>query len=131
MDGTMSFTALKNIEELKCLIVDHGQDLYSAVGKFVFGPESVSTEQWGRDYRGLRDVIKFLMLMKTDAFISDYIKIEGIDLTLDEIYAKIFVKFPFSDTYDYGVETSKICARTFIVYLFGYLNMLKEMDKVE
>lgn len=131
MEGIMSNTARKNLEEVVSLVVDHNQDLYSAVGRMVFGDEELSVDQWCATHQDLRNVIKFMMLLKTDAFITAYIKRYYIGYTLDEIYIKIFYKFMFSDVDNLGIDTTNEHARTFIVYLFGYVNMLKELKKNE
>ena len=127
----MSNTARKNLEEIVSLAVDHSQDLYSAVGRMVFGDEELSVDQWCVTHQDLRNVIKFIMLLKTDSFIEEYIDRYPIGYTLNEIYIKIFYKFMFSDVDNLGTDTMNEHARTFIVFLFGYVNMLKELKKNE
>lgn len=131
MDGTMSNTARKNLEEIVDLVVNHGKDLYGAVGRLVFGDEELSVDQWCSAHQDLRNVIKFLMLLKSDSFIKEYIDRYPIGYTLEEIYVKIFYRFMFSEVDDLGVSTMNESARTFIVYMFGYVNMLKELKKNE
>ena len=131
MDGVMSNTARKNLEEVVDLVVNHGQDLYSTVGRLVFGSEELSVDQWCSAHQDLRNIIKFLMLLKSDSFIKEYIERYPIGYTLEEIYVKIFYRFMFSEVDDLGVSTMNESARTFVVYMFGYVNMLKELKKNE
>ena len=131
MDGVMSNTARKNLEDVVDLVVNHGQDLYSTVGRLVFGDEGLSVDQWCSVHQDSRNVIKFLMLLKSDSFIKEYIERYPIGYTLEEIYVKIFYRFMFSEVDDLGVSTMNESARTFIVYMFGYVNMLKELKKNE
>ena len=131
MDGIMSNTARKNLEEIVSLVVEHNQDLYSAVGRMIFGDEELSVDQWCVTHQNLRNVIKFMMLLKADSFIKEYIERYPIGYTLEEIYVKIFYRFMFSEVDDLGVSMMNESARTFVVYMFGYVNMLKELKKNE